>query len=86
VTSDGALLAGCAVDGKSPLSGHVVTVEKAFLHCGKALMRARLRDAAAQIDRRTLPSLGRMIAGQIAGVEPEAAVMAVARSCRDTLY
>jgi PPOX class probable FMN-dependent enzyme len=86
VTTDGALLAGCAVNGKPPLSGLVVAVEKAFFHCGKALMRARLWDAETRIDRPTLPSLGRMIADQIAGVEPEAADAAVARSYRDTLY
>jgi uncharacterized protein len=35
---------------------------EAFLHCSKALIRSRLWQDDARIDRKALPSLGRMIA------------------------
>jgi hypothetical protein len=44
-------------------------VEEAFLHCGKALLRSRLWDPTAQVERKRLPSLARMIADQIAGTD-----------------
>jgi hypothetical protein len=42
-----------------------VTVEEAFLHCPKALMRARLWDAEAQVPRERLPSGAEMIFDQL---------------------
>lgn len=86
VTRDTALLEPSAVNGRVPVSGLLVEVREAFLHCGKALIRARLWDPASRIERKALPTLGRMIADQIAGVELERAEEAVATSYRDTLY
>jgi len=59
-----------AVNGKLPATVLVVTVKQAYLHCPKAIMRAGLWNAAAQIDRKTLPTLGRMIADQIDSTAP----------------
>jgi hypothetical protein len=39
----------------------VVTVQRAYLQCGKAVMRSRLWDPAAQVDRAALPPLGTML-------------------------
>jgi hypothetical protein len=39
-------------------------VREAFLHCGKALKRARLWHDDYRLDRRSFPSLGRMIVEQ----------------------
>jgi PPOX class probable FMN-dependent enzyme len=69
LTRDPALLAGAAVNGKQPVLGIRVTVEGAHLHCGKAFKRARLWDPAAQIDRKSLPSLGRMVLDQIGATD-----------------
>lgn len=69
LTRDPALLAGAAVNGKTPTIGIRVTVEGAHLHCGKAFKRARLWDPAAQIDRKSLPSLGRMVLDQIGATD-----------------
>ncbi|HYO79570.1 MAG TPA: pyridoxamine 5'-phosphate oxidase family protein [Thermoanaerobaculia bacterium] len=41
-----------------------VTVEEAFLHCAKALMRSRLWAADARQDRSVLPTLGKMLSDQ----------------------
>ena len=42
-----------------------VSVDEAFLHCPKAIMRARLWDADAQIDRSLLPTGSEMFSDQM---------------------
>lgn len=69
LTADPAVLAPLSVDGKAPHSALVVTVTLAFFHCGKALIRSRLWHAESQPPADVLPSLGRMFADQIAGLE-----------------
>jgi len=59
-----ALLAAAAVRGREPHIVILVTVREAFLHCGKALKRSRLWDDDYRLDRRSFPSLGRMIVEQ----------------------
>ncbi|MDE0130964.1 MAG: pyridoxamine 5'-phosphate oxidase family protein [Candidatus Tectomicrobia bacterium] len=63
------LLAGLSVGGKPPLSALKVTVEEAFLHCGRSLIRSRLWDPEARIDRSSFPSYGQVLADQIAGAD-----------------
>ncbi len=86
ITTDPALLAGCAVQGKVPQSALVVRVREAFLHCAKALIRSKLWDARAQVERSVLPSLGTMIADQIAGVDAVDADRRIDIAYRDALY
>jgi PPOX class probable FMN-dependent enzyme len=62
IVADPDLLARFAVHGRAPKVAIVVAVVEAFLHCSKALIRSRLWQADAQVDRKVLPSLGRMIA------------------------
>ena len=69
ITTDSALLAPLAAQGKSPRSALIVTVEQAWLHCGKALIRSRLWDTEAKVTPSALPTLGKMLADQIAGVD-----------------
>lgn len=45
-----------------------VTVEEAYLHCAKALMRSGLWQASSQVSRSLLPTMGRMINSQT-GIE-----------------
>jgi PPOX class probable FMN-dependent enzyme len=56
------LLARFEVRGRAPGVAILVEVVEAFLHCSKALIRSRLWQEDARVDRRVLPSLGRMIA------------------------
>lgn len=86
VTTDPELLAPSAVNGKPPRTGLVVSLEECFLHCGKALIRSHLWDPARQIERRSFPSLARMIADQIAGVDEREADRVVDDAYRNTLY
>ncbi len=48
----------------------VVVIEELFLHCAKAFMRSKLWDASAQIDRKELPTLGKMLNDQLNIDEP----------------
>lgn len=56
-----ALLERFAVDGKLPRSVLVVIVRSIFFQCGRAVMRSKLWDAARHVDRKTLPSIGRVL-------------------------
>ena len=75
-----------AVKGKAPELGILVEVEEAYLHCGKALIRARLWDPESRIARDRLPSLGRMIADQVGGCDPDETEAYVQESYRERLY
>jgi len=62
LTDSPELLARLEVRGRAPKAAIVVEVVEAFLHCSKALIRSRLWEEGAKVDRKALPSLGRMIA------------------------
>jgi PPOX class probable FMN-dependent enzyme len=59
------LLARFEVRGRAPEVAILVQVVEAFLHCSKALIRSRLWEEDARVDRTALPSLGRMIADAV---------------------
>jgi hypothetical protein len=88
IVRDEALLAGAEVNGKRPVVAIRVDVEEAFLHCAKALKRARLWDPASRVDRRVMPTLGRMILEQTApaGAKPAEATVAEADSFVEENY
>ena len=86
VTMDPDLLAPLAVDGKAPKSGIVVDVEEVYLHCGKALIRARLWDPAARTDRAAMPTMGRMVADQIAGLDADEVETGYQEALKTSLY
>lgn len=58
------------VNGKLPKTVVRITVREAFLHCAKAVMRARLWDPEAPIDRASLPTMGEMLKDQIQTEDP----------------
>ena len=57
----------CADDKRVPKLTIRVSVQAAYLHCAKALMRSALWDPSRHIDRTTLPSMGEMLRDQIGG-------------------
>ncbi len=67
VTADPDLLALLAIKGKPPISLLKVTVNEVVLHCAKALIRARLREPDAQVERSRYPTCGQAPAARIAG-------------------
>jgi len=71
VTDAPRLLAGSAINGRAPKVGLVITIEEAFLHCGKALIRSALWDAARHIDRGVLPSYAEMLLDHVRDLTAE---------------
>ena len=49
--------------GKVPRSVVIVTVDRVYFQCAKAIVRSRLWDTATQIDRKKLPTSGTILAG-----------------------
>lgn len=67
--TDPELLAPMTVGRRPPLSALKITVEEAFLHCGRALIRSRAWDPDVQINRSSYPTYGEVLADQIAGAK-----------------
>lgn len=61
LTTDPALLADSAVEGKVPKLGIIVDIEEAYTHCSKAAMRSDLWAPARFLDRSALPSSGEIL-------------------------
>jgi uncharacterized protein len=64
---DADLLASFAVDGNAPCCVIVVTVERVFYQCTKAIVRSKLWDPARHVDRKSLPTTGTILAALTAG-------------------
>ncbi len=86
LSTDGTVLAGLGVAGKAPHTGLVIAVGEAFFHCAKALRRARLWDSAAQVERSTFPSLGRILAKQTRVLSVEEAERRTEDAYRTRMY
>ena len=72
MSTDVELLAPLAIKCKLPVCVLKVTVEDAFLHCAKALIRARLWEPDAQVERSSLPT-SEAFASEIDAGEEESA-------------
>jgi PPOX class probable FMN-dependent enzyme len=86
VTTDAALLVLAEAQGKVPRAGLLIEVQEAFFHCAKALKRAHLWDASRHVERRSFPSLGRIIADQTAACDADEADARIEESYRTRLY
>jgi PPOX class probable FMN-dependent enzyme len=71
ISVDPALLERFAMEGKLPRSVLRIEVETVFFQCSRAILRSRLWDPAAQLDRTALPSAGTILkdlsGGEIGG-------------------
>lgn len=85
VVCDPKFLERFAVNGKVPRTGLLVEVEECFLHCSKALKRSRLWGDDYKVERKSLPTLGQMIADQQGG-DAVAFESAIQESIRQRLY
>jgi len=85
-TTDAGLLAGSSVQGRAPLAGLLVTAEEVYFHCGKALIRSDLWNPERHVERSAFPSLGRILADQIAGTDAAVADRSIAEAYRTRLY
>jgi len=64
IATDGRLLVGMAVEGRTPKAAIVIAIEEVFLHCGRAFKRSRAWDPARHVAKGTIPPLAVMLADQ----------------------
>jgi uncharacterized protein len=73
ISTDPALAESFIINGKVPKCVLVITVEKAYFQCTKAIIRSKLWDEKSKVDRKTLPTPGSIIAeltdGKMGGPE-----------------
>ena len=87
IVLDDDLLALGAIKDRLPPAALLVTVTKAYAHCGKSMIRSNLWDPAAQVRRGALPTLGEMIRDQAdVGVTAEQADGLVQKEYENNLY
>jgi PPOX class probable FMN-dependent enzyme len=67
ISVDPALCKSFVMEGKTPRCVLVVAVERVYYQCAKAIVRSKLWDAATQVDRKSLPSSGTILAGITGG-------------------
>jgi PPOX class probable FMN-dependent enzyme len=77
ISTDPALCGSFVFAGKTPRTVIIVTVERVYFQCSKAIVRSKLWDPATRIDRATLPTSGTILAhisnGAIGGPEHDRA-------------
>ena len=61
-------------------------VEEVYFHCGKALIRSGLWKQETPLERPQFPSLGRILADQIAGTDAGEAERSIEEGYRTKLY
>lgn len=61
LSTDEELCASFAMEGKNPKCVVVITVERAYTQCQKAIVRSRLWDASHHVKQSELPTVGEMM-------------------------
>jgi predicted pyridoxine 5'-phosphate oxidase superfamily flavin-nucleotide-binding protein len=86
IVRDSSLQARLAIDGKLPNLVLVVTVEQAFVHCPKCVVRSRLWTPGQWPDRSNVPSLAEAIVAHAKPAETAAEVRAIIDDHNAHLY
>ncbi|MCA0319383.1 MAG: pyridoxamine 5'-phosphate oxidase family protein [Proteobacteria bacterium] len=86
ITADAGLLERYAMDGKTPRTALVVTVEAVYFQCSRALHRSKLWDASLHRIRTELPSPGQMLKGAQASFDAVTYDTALDARQKSTLY
>jgi len=77
-------------NNKLPKSVIIISIREIYFHCAKAIVRSKLWDQNSQVDRKILPSLGRILMAQVDPSKPENEVKEVEDLIEDrvksTLY
>jgi len=74
-------------NGKLPPAALIVEVTKAYVHCGKSMLRSHLWDPSHHVEKGVLPSLGQMIKDQAdVPVSVAQAEQMVASEYKENLY
>jgi uncharacterized protein len=80
------LCASFAMEGKLPRSVLVVTAERVYTQCPKALVRSRLWDASLHVGEGKLPSSGAMMKSLQADFDADAYARAYPQRLKETIY
>jgi len=87
ISTDPKLTESFVINGKLPRSVLVVTVERAYFQCTKAIIRSKLWDPASVVDRKTLPTPGAILAeltdGKVGGPEHD---RSAPQRIKETIY
>jgi PPOX class probable FMN-dependent enzyme len=87
ISTDPKLTESFAMNGKLPKCVLVVTVERAYFQCTKAIIRSKLWDPKSIVDRKTLPTPGSILAeltdGKMGGPKHDEAAPA---RIKETIY
>lgn len=86
IDTDPELCASFTMEGKAPRSVIVVTAERVYFQCPKALVRSRLWDPSRHIEESALPSTGAMMKALQAGFDAEAYDRDAPTRLRETIY
>ena len=86
ITTDPALCASFAMEGKEPRSVVVVTAERVYTQCPKALVRSHLWDPSHHLPESALPSSGEMLRALSAGFDAEGYDRDYPRRLKETIY
>lgn len=86
ISLDPELMEAHAVDGKLPRSVLLVKVTSAYMHCAKALIRSKLWDPETKVERSVFPTLGQVLADQIAGMDAEQSDAYLEVAYKENLY
>ena len=87
ISTDPALCRSFAMGDKLPRSVIVVTAERVYFQCPKALVRSRLWDPSRHVDRSSLPSSGQILAAIRPGeIDAEALDRAYPERLKQTIY
>jgi PPOX class probable FMN-dependent enzyme len=87
ISTDPDLCRSFAIADKLPRSVIVVTAERVYFQCPKALLRSRLWDPSRHVERRSLPSAGEILAAIRPGeIDAEALDRAYPERLKQTIY
>jgi PPOX class probable FMN-dependent enzyme len=87
ISTDPALCESFIVQGKAPRVVLVVTVDRVYYQCPKAIVRSRLWDPSTWQDRKTLPTSGKILSTITAGkVDADAHDAAYPERIKATIY
>lgn len=86
INADPALCASFTMENKVPRSVIVVTAERVYFQCPKALVRSRLWNPELHVDARKLPSTGAMIKALQADFDAEGYERDYPQRLKETIY
>lgn len=87
ISTSASLLEASRVDGRPVRTGTLITIEKVYFHCGKAMIRSKLWQDTYQPAPGTLPTFGQIVKAQAKVDASEEAVEGrIQESYRERLY